>query len=63
MIEYIKAGKSWRQIGEKLGRDLKSVTTHWYNHLRNNPRANGVKYNPEYDMDIDFKPEGYVRNA
>ena len=46
IINYVKARDSWRQIGQKLLRDERSVSRHWNQVLKKDPRAYGVRYNP-----------------
>ena len=48
IIGYLKARLSWRQISEKMRLDQDSIQTHWYRVLSKDPRAAGVKYDPDY---------------
>ena len=46
LLKYIKEGRDYPYIAEKLGRTARSCGVHWQKHVSHWPEARNVVYNP-----------------
>ena len=50
ILGYLRARLSWRQMSREMRLDQESIQTRWYKVLSKDPRAAGVRYNPDYSV-------------